>query len=670
MKNQPFAYFLLAFICGILLQEYYSVEIFIFFIIIFLLLFLFLSKYKNTPKFIIFSLSSFLLFGFFIKYKTDLKILDNSESNKKSIHQYKISQQLGQSEKYSKYKAIALYPTSEVTYNTLLYVPKEQTILFPDDRVLVYGRTSSLPKKLNPYSFDYGKYLKNQEIFQQFFASEIIEIEKGNGFYNWSAKSKDQLLKKMHVFGFDDEVVGLVGAMILGTYSELNPELYQAYINSGVVHILSISGLHVMMIFMILMFLTKPLRKLKNGIKIRVIFCILIIWFYAIYVELKPPVFRSALMISIFYLSFLLNRKSNIYHTLALSALLILIFKPNYLFDVGFQLSYSAVFFMVWLNPIFDDWLWKGNKISQYFKALFVTSISAQFGTMPFATFYFNQFSWLFLLGNLVLIPASFIMMIFGIICVLGLVIDWIPDFFVWSFNAFIQIINQYISIISNWDSMIWRNLYISPLTSFLLIVVLIFIPIAIKQKSKFAFLIIVIALFFNVSHRWIDIHQKEKIEELVIFQQYKQTLIGAKIGDDFLVFSSNLEDSIKWKKFVIQPYINHQRIKNVQIFDIEEKLSFRDFSKSKSFIHWKNQLIYLGNSLQLGSLFVDYYLIRENQLATANLSFLETKRIIADASNYPLYIKKLDSLSLENQPKIWFTSEDGAFRLDFSDYR
>lgn len=667
MKNYLFVFLFISYSLGILFQEYLNWYWILAFFLCQLIVNYFCLRDKITAIFPNLMLILFVILGFYTQFNSKEKLGMNGYNVENQIYKLKVNQQIGTSDKYAKYKVDVLHPRLEEYNKILLYLPKSDQQLYPDDEIIINGNFTALPKTLNPYQFDYGQFLKRRGISGQIFAKEMVEYQVGSGIFHDAAKSKINILTRMKSNDFSEDAIGIVGAMLLGTYSELNQETYQAYVNTGVVHILSISGLHVMMIFSILMFVTLPLKNMNNGRQIQIVLCLIVIWIYAFYVELKPPVFRSSLMISIYYLSILLHRKPNIYHTLALSGLIILMYNPNFLFDVGFQLSFSAVFFIVWLNPIFIVWIWKGNKIWQYIKGLTATSISAQFGTMPFATFYFNQFSWLFLLGNLVLIPASFVMMVLGIIVIFLVLIGHVPDFIVWIYNHFIEWTNVYIATISGWDDAIWRNLYISPFTAILLIISLFAIRIAIQHKSKVALLVLIVSLTMNFVHRRVDMHQKKQISEMIIFNQYKQSLIAIKSKNELYVFSSNVEDSVKWKQFVIQPYANHQRVSEILIYDINAIVNHPEFEKSSTFIHWKNTLIYLGEEMNLDTLDVDYYLLRNSKLRYRDVEKIQTKRIIADGSNYPRYVDRMDSiLNLNHRDTVWNTAQDGYFRLDF----
>src|SRR5690606_18467858 len=118
-----------------------------------------------------------------------------------------------------------------------------------------------------------------------------------------------------------------------------------------------------MMVYSIFMILLYPIIFLRNGKIIRILLSLVLIWSFVVFVGFQPPILRSAVMISVFYITITFRRKPNVYHTLAVSALILLLINPNFLLDVGFQLSFSAVFFIVYLHPIYQKLFCPRNKI-------------------------------------------------------------------------------------------------------------------------------------------------------------------------------------------------------------------------------------------------------------------------------------------------------------------
>ncbi|WP_313581618.1 ComEC/Rec2 family competence protein [Chishuiella sp.] len=630
-----------------------NLRIVFFSIIIFLFVIVFnpLKKYAIIPFLII-----TIFLGFYIHQtyqKIDCKLLNNDAE----VYFLKIIYQRNITEKSVNYVAKDLKSKELISLN----VRDKQNIFHPYDEIIVYGKINEIQEPLNPNQFNFKQFLTRKNIHYQLFTNNIISLHKeGNGFRNWASKSKLQVREKLKRDGYSLESRALISSMLLGDRTELTPELNQSYIATGVVHILSISGLHVMMIYMILNFVLQPLLRLKNGRKIRIILSLCCIWLFSFYVELEPPVFRSALMISIYYISELLNRPKNIYHTLSLSAFIILVFQPNYLFDVGFQLSFSAVFFIVWLNPIFDK-MWKvKNKWLKDIKGTIDTSLSAQIGTLPIAVYYFNQFSGLFLFGNLILIPASFLMICGGILSIIFLIFNINIPLYTWVFNQFIHWSNSYIYWLASFK-FVAEDIYMSIFTAVMLVIILYFLNPLFIKKSKVALLIITICTCFIEIDCSSQAYQLNHSNELIVFNQYKNSILSIRNGRKLAVFSAFPLDE-KTYNYTIKPYKVKNRIKDIQLYTYQDEFKHPSFIKHKNYIETKNFDFMLDEEDIHHQAY--YQLIHQSKIYSINNTDNQLKFIIVDASNYPSTISQLE----QNLPNkiLWKTSEKGYFSIQY----
>lgn len=628
-----------------------NLRIVFFSIIIFLFVIVFnpLKKYAIIPFLII-----TIFLGFYI-HQTNKNQTNQSIENKDNLHFLKIIYQRNITEKSVNYVAKDLKTNEFISLN----IRDKKYILHPYDEIIVYGKINEIHEPLNPNQFNFKQFLIRKNIHYQLFTNDIISLHKeGNGFRNWASKSKLQVREKLKRDGYSLESRALISSMLLGDRTELTPELNQSYIATGVVHILSISGLHVMMIYMILNFVLQPLLRLKNGRKIRIILSLCCIWLFSFYVELEPPVFRSALMISIYYISELLNRPKNIYHTLSLSAFIILVFQPNYLFDVGFQLSFSAVFFIVWLNPIFDK-MWKvKNKWLKDIKGTIDTSLSAQIGTLPIAVYYFNQFSGLFLFGNLILIPASFLMICGGILSIIFLMFNINIPLYTWIFNQFIHWSNSYIYWLASFK-FVAEDIYISVFTAVMLVIILYFLNPLFIKKSKVALLIIVVCTCFIEIDRYSQAYQLNHSNELIVFNQYKNSILSIRNGRKLAVFSAFPLDE-KTYNYTIKPYKVKNRIKDIQLYTYQDEFKHPNFIKHKNYIETKSFDFMLDEEDNHHQPY--YQLIHQSKIYSINNNQL--KFTIVDASNYPSTISHLEEKFLDKN--LWKTSEKGYFSIRF----
>jgi len=257
-------------------------------------------------------------------------------------------------------------------------------------RVKTVLQQNNPPK--NPNQFDYGKYLSNKQIYAQIYVSKTDitvnkKIKKDIWFY--TSRLHLRIINNLQKAKFSNAEMNVALALILGQQQEISSDIKQDYQYSGVTHVLSVSGLHVGFIMLFILFILKQIPNTQKGSFIKLISIIISLMLFAVISGLSPPVLRSVVMFSFLAIGNHLRRTSNTYHTLLVSILLILLFEPYFLFDAGFQLSYIALFSILWLQPLLKNiWLPK-NKITKYlWEALTVlfSSISR--------TFFCNQYSY------------------------------------------------------------------------------------------------------------------------------------------------------------------------------------------------------------------------------------------------------------------------------------
>lgn len=321
----------------------------------------------------------------------------------------------------------------------MIYLPSSDSMVEIGNFINFNNHIIEIPKPKNPYEFNYKDYLSTKGIYHQVYLKsteyQVYENPSELPFVLYADQLKNYLIKVLKNNGLTGDQLAITSALLLGYDDEISRELLNAYSATGTLHVLSVSGLHVGIVFFILNFLIRfPNNKLYNFIKgIVMLACI---WFYAALTGLSPSVIRSASMFSFIIFGTLISRKGNIYNTLLASAFIILLFNPNLIFDIGFQLSYIAVAGIVFFYPYIDNWYNPDNK---WIKKLWQTtaiSISAQISTLPISLFYFGQFPVLFFISNLIIIPISYIVM-FGamfLVCIspikcLASIITWLLSF-------------------------------------------------------------------------------------------------------------------------------------------------------------------------------------------------------------------------------------------------
>lgn len=290
--------------------------------------------------------------------------------------------------------------------------------LHPGDLIWVSEKPESLPAPVNPYEFDYRGYLERKGIFfRQFLGDNFIRIEQKSGFdisflmAHWRREMARMLCR--HIEHQEAQQIAL--ALLLGQKQELDRDTKKAFSEAGVMHVLAVSGLHVGILVGVLLLLIKPLKLKKGAKRIYLIGVLMVIWIYAVLTGMAPSVMRASVMFSLLTLGQLRERRPSIFNILAFSAILMLVFDPDVIFEVGFQLSYLAVAGIVLIQPLIARLWLPRTVVLEYFWQLASVSIAAQMATFPLSIYYFHTFPTWFLPANMLVIPLTFIIMQLGI---------------------------------------------------------------------------------------------------------------------------------------------------------------------------------------------------------------------------------------------------------------
>ena len=345
----------------------------------------------------------------------------------------------------------SVIPTKELIIS--YFEKTESTTLLKSGDIIVFN---VIPQEINnynnPYEFDYKKYLERKRIYRQVYLPserwiKTTQTIKTAGIM--AEQIREKLLQIYRNQPIDETEFEILSALTLGYKRELDPETKRIFSASGASHILAVSGLHVGIVFWAVALLFGFLRNRKNGRLLFVLISIAILWFYAFITGLSPSVMRAATMFSIFVIGENISRKSNIYNSLAISAFFLLLYNPNNLFDVGFQLSYAAVFGIVFLQPKLENLISVRNKLVKFFWTLVTVSIAAQIATFPLTTYYFGQFPSYFWITNMFVIPAVMVLIPLGITLLLVSKIHMISNLIALALNVIIKIIYFLLSFIN-----------------------------------------------------------------------------------------------------------------------------------------------------------------------------------------------------------------------------
>lgn len=303
------------------------------------------------------------------------------------------------------------------TFNGMLFIEKNDSVSVPayGDQLLVKGEWLRPAGGLTPLAFNNQAFLRNDFIYFQSFVKkdQWKRVQEGSfSFKRFALQCQAYLSRQLSLYIDNRESYGVLAALVLGDKSALETYLKSAYANTGAIHVLAVSGLHVGLILLILQFVFRFFFKNIKGFSyFSPVLVISAIWLFAMLTGGAPSVLRAATMFSFIIIGKALNRFANIYNVLAASAFVLLWFHPFLIFQIGFQLSYFAVVGIVFFQPLIYQWWTPKNRLMDWVWQLSSVGLAAQLTTAPLGLFYFHQFPVYFWLSGLIVIPAASIVL-------------------------------------------------------------------------------------------------------------------------------------------------------------------------------------------------------------------------------------------------------------------
>lgn len=303
--------------------------------------------------------------------------------------------------------------------------------------------------------FDYGLYLRRQGIVGTCWALrrnwQLIGHEDDMGLKGLAKRSQYFLYQQYRKMGIEGQELGIISALTLGYREDLDKDVQRAFSASGAMHVLAVSGLHTGIVWGIVMWiltlgvLYKPLWEDKFRRWLLNISTIVLIWAYAFLTGLSPSVMRSALMLTFWALSSLLEQQTSRWNPLLATAVVILIVNPLALWSVSFQLSFAAVAGIMLFGSSMQQAVVSKGRVWQSVSGLLIVSLAAQLGTMPLTLHYFGQTSNYFALTNLIVVPMAGILLSLGFStlamswCAVGEWLGWATKWCTWLLNQAVQ---------------------------------------------------------------------------------------------------------------------------------------------------------------------------------------------------------------------------------------
>ena len=543
--------------------------------------------------------------------------------------------------------------------------------VFFGDTLWTSNRLRRIGEPLNPGAFDFQSYAAKKNIFHQLYLRDgeyILKEGKRKGLIARSVLINKRLQNLLSKEITSQESSAISKALLLGQRDEISPELAEHFKNAGAMHILAISGLHVGIVLLILMFLTRPLIYFRKGRFFRILVLLFGLWGYAVLTGLSVSTVRAVNMFTLLTIGSLFNRKIDLLSNLVNSAFIMLLLDPLFLFDVGFQMSYSALA-GIGVGDIlgrrvanFEKWNSRGGN---YFRGLVHVSCSAQLGVLPLSLFYFNQFSGAFLLSSIFLLPLLGATLIFGYSVLFISAFTELPRLLATAFQFWMNSLNQGVKWLGGIDWLVFKEIYFP--VSYLILLYLGLGLLAfglIRRKSLYVrvFLILLIGMqLIWIQKRWKALRE----ERIVVFHHWKESLVFKR--DGFLVELMNNGELSKNGTKSLREYSRHfpgdftirqdrsDNLAPIHLFFVGESLVGiidKDLDA--------HTLKYLGSMARFPRVLIFSNSPRFN--LDRLLAKMHPEIIVVDGSNHRGFVKRCMSTCESLGIEFYATYETGAF--------
>ena len=372
-------------------------------------------------------------------------------------------------------------------------------------------RPNPVPDTHNPGGFNYKLWLFRNEITHQLYLAKgtwtLLPTKKSKQYLQVLQQKISNRLRQ-NITGKQEKAVA--AALLIGYKQDIDSDLMKAYSNTGVIHVIAISGLHLGLIYGLLLSIFNwiPNSTIKKWTAPPII--LLVLWGFALLTGAGPSIVRAAVMFSFIIIASIVKQNSSILNALAASAFFLLLLHPFYLWDIGFQLSYAAVLSIVlYQKNIFDSLYFKYKWIQACWQLNAVT-LSAQILTLPLVMYHFHQFPNYFLLSNFIVVPLSSIILYgcllllpFGTIAYLGKALSVVTSLLISSMNWIIQKMNALPFATTS-------NSHINTAEVLLFFFIIVFVTLFIQsQKNKWCFYGLTALLLGCSIHNFNSIQEK-----------------------------------------------------------------------------------------------------------------------------------------------------------------
>ncbi|WP_224485259.1 ComEC/Rec2 family competence protein [Robertkochia aurantiaca] len=600
----------------------------------------------------------FILAGIFSQKVSQSDTPDSHYSrwhNENTMLFLRIKEPLTRNEKSATFSADVIQAGHHRCTGTVLVVAdpdQAQKDIKPGVILITRESPEPIPSAKNPYQFDYRSYMATQNIFHRVKTeSYYIPQLTSDNFYNKLQALRFRLSDSLDNRIRDPEARQLAQALVFGRKDLLDRSLRQSYIRSGSAHLLAISGLHLGIISSFFYLLLFPLRYFPPTRRYLPAFMIILLWCYASVTGLGPSVLRSVVMFSFLSLTLLQHKYQNVVSLLFISALLLTIFRPAYLFETGFQLSYAAVFGICCFHPVLRSYYKPGHRAARYLYDLFLAGLAAQIGVLPLLLFHFHEVSVFSLISGVFLVPLLTALVILALILSLvplpGLLLSFVNS----TFSFLVNLMNGIIEFGASVSGFRFTGLFFTGGMALGLTAAILFLWLWLKRKKFVHIIPFCLAFLFTQAvylHAW-----QTRPGRLYILHGYRKSSALAMTNHQTELWSQET-----LKKDLIEPVMREHLAEGYQQREAPLKSEWGD-----------KTLIRLDSLGYTGHISGNNKIVWLSYSPPVNMDrLIETSSpevIVADGSNSPFLVKRWKQSAAKKNIPFHYTGEKGYFMIE-----
>jgi competence protein ComEC len=488
-------------------------------------------------------------------------------------------------------------------HGILVYMPKSQRVknLKPGDVFCFDGLPELVENDGNPFEFDYRRYLNSKGIGYRIFLKEnqfyCLSDSRKLNIYRSALIFREQLIECLYHSGITTEHVQLISSISFGAREDVDKETVQSFTNTGVIHVLAVSGMNVGLIYVILDFIFRFLRTGRAGFFLHAMIMLSGIWSYALVTGMSASILRAAMMFSFVLIGSSLQRSSNIFNSLAVSAFVLISWDPQISRDVGFQLSYAAVLSIVVIQPLFYRQLYFKNWILDKIWVLICVTFAAQIGTLPLTLHYFHQFPVYFWLANLVVIPlVSLILYLSFVVVCLTFVSGFLSSVFASVLDWSVQLVLLTVRSVETFPISVIRGLYPSFFQFLLVFLIGLFFFIYTKNRKILHLQSMIVLAVILASSAGIASWYQLSRAEIIFYHLPGTRALVLTSGREAIVLYDRCDNAAGKLGYSMKPYLGERRIRKVNIYRLSDSLRINrsDICVVGNFISFKGIRLYI----------------------------------------------------------------------------